>query len=495
MQTMQTEYKHLSTKRLIKIANNNDDLAQQEVINRFMINGLDFGILKLIDILKWKNIFEKCCIDQKYVFVLLSFHYHTYNIEQKLTGDNLINKLLPIIKSEAKSGNALAQNNLGFLYFYTHNSTKNVKKGLKWLDKAADQNLTYALCNLGIIYYNGKYVSSNYEKAITHISKDIELSNSSASESIMAGFYYNGHGVERNYLIAHDWYIKAAKKNSSFAQYKLHEMYLYGYGVKRNTIKALYWLNLAFKNYDQNCIVDMINKFWYYGDKSQYIYWCFKKNLKNDLKRVFNIQNITSRSPFRINICALVYAEANTLFQNNSNEILTKCQLLIIKNKYNEVNEHSIDRLKYCDLIEKNILSMMKFYDDISQAPKSKFMISCLSFFDKTVSKKINNYQTETKTVPYVKQFSILEKNFINFGFKNNKLMDDIMQYGQTISCDKKIFEEKFISMNKHTQNNFEMIRNLFNDLEQHYESLLNIISKQHSIRDTQFAQKNKFLF
>ncbi|ANB51100.1 hypothetical protein [Powai lake megavirus] len=489
---MEIEYAQLSIKHLIKIANNNDDRAQQEIVNRYIDKGLDFIILKLINIPEWNNIFEKCCSDQKYIFLLLSYYHHLNNPYGNINND-LTNKLLPIMKNEARIGNPLAQNNLGFYYFFGNGSYWNIKKGLKWFKKAANQNFIYAHCNLGLIYSSGNRIESNYQKAMDHTLKGINISNG-ISESIIAGFYYRGHGVKLDYSIAHDWYLESAKCGNAFSQHVLFKMYEDGYYVKQNTTTALYWLNAALKNYVRNIPDDVIGKFLLYGDISQYIYWCLEKGLSKKIKKIF-IMDSKQINQFVEKDHNNIITENNTLFENNSNNILSQCQLLIIKNKYNMTDKYSIIRLKYCDIIEKFILQIMNWFDRINNVSKSKFMISCLSFIDECNVLKIIKHQKKYNVVPYVKQHTILGQNFINFGVKNNELMDEIMECAESIINEKQNFNRDISIIEKEYENSFESITDLFDQLYKYYDLLLNIIHKQQTIRNIEFMEKNKHLF
>nr|WBF70239.1 Sel1-like repeat-containing [Megavirus caiporensis] len=466
---------------MIKIANNNDDCAQQEIVNHYMDKGLNFVILKLINIPEWDNI-----------FLLLSYYYHLDNPYGNINND-LTNKLLPIMKNKAQTGNSLAQNNLGFYYFYGNGSNRNIKKGLQWFEKAANQNFIYAHCNLGLIYSSGNHVEPNYQKAMDHILKGINLS-SGTSELIMAGLYRYGNGVKLDYSIAYDWYLKSAKCGNAFSQHVLFQMYEDGFYVKQNTNTALYWLNIALKNYVRNIPDDIINKFLSYDDVSQYIYWCLKKGLSKKIKKIFitNIEQIDqSVEKYHNN----TITENNTLFENNSNDILSQCQLLIIKNKYNVIDKYSIVRLKYCDIIVKFILQIMNWFNRINNMSKSKFMISCLSFINEHNASRITKYQKKHNTIPYVKQHTILGQNFINFGVKNNELMDKIMERAESIINQKQNFNGDISIIEKEHDDSFKPITNLFDQLYKYYDLLLNIISKQQIIRNVEFMEKNQHLF
>ena len=57
----------------------------------------------------------------------------------------------------------------------------------------------------------------------------------------LAGMYYQGIMIKRNYKKAIEWYKKAAKQGHTKAQFNLAYMYFDGRGVEKNHDKALKW--------------------------------------------------------------------------------------------------------------------------------------------------------------------------------------------------------------------------------------------------------------
>ncbi len=63
---------------------------------------------------------------------------------------------LPIFRSYATDGNAVAQYNLGVMYFNGHGVTQNYAEAARWYRKAADQGDAKAQYNLGLMYPRAK---------------------------------------------------------------------------------------------------------------------------------------------------------------------------------------------------------------------------------------------------------------------------------------------------------------------------------------------------
>lgn len=57
--------------------------------------------------------------------------------------------------------------------------------------------------------------------------------------------YWCGSGVKSDFVEAATWYRKAAGQGYGRSQFSLAEMYLHGYGVPRDAVTAVYWLRKA----------------------------------------------------------------------------------------------------------------------------------------------------------------------------------------------------------------------------------------------------------
>jgi TPR repeat protein len=57
--------------------------------------------------------------------------------------------------------------------------------------------------------------------------------------------YLKGHGVPQDYVLARQWFEKAADQGRAEAQTSLGTMYLTGHGVPQDYQQALFWFRLA----------------------------------------------------------------------------------------------------------------------------------------------------------------------------------------------------------------------------------------------------------
>jgi len=104
-------------------------------------------------------------------------------------------------KAAAEQGDAVAQNNLGYMYDNGEGVPENDAEAVKWYRKAADQGLVDAQYNLGLMYGNGEGVPENDAEAIRLYRKaaDQEYAKAQFNLGLM---YDNGEGVPENRVLS-----------------------------------------------------------------------------------------------------------------------------------------------------------------------------------------------------------------------------------------------------------------------------------------------------
>ena len=156
--------------------------------------------------------------------------------------EKFISKMEDLIKAE--QGDAAAQNDLGVMYFEGKDIEQDYEKAAEWFLKAAKQGNGNAQRYLGYMYYHGKGVEQNYEKAAEYWRKAAEQGIAVAQFNL--GYIYeSGEGVPRDYAKAAEWYKKAAAQGHKRAQYNLATMYEEGEGVEQDYGKAAAWFEKA----------------------------------------------------------------------------------------------------------------------------------------------------------------------------------------------------------------------------------------------------------
>ncbi|BCS82757.1 putative Sel1-like repeat-containing protein [Cotonvirus japonicus] len=459
-------------KNLAKLANNNDNEAQDKIVDIYMIHGNNYLINSLIEPLKWNNIHEKCCENQKYIFLILGILF--YKKEYALIIKNLLN----VIKNSAESGDALGQFNLAMSYafakkFYDpRNLSINYRSEiLYWLEKAAKQNLIYAQCALADVYYYSKSLTKNYELGYHYLLLAINSGNAIA-ENILGSVYLYGKGVPLDEKEALKWYTKSAEKNympsqeflgnyythtssNNLLKFKWHKRaakqgnvtsqneIAFMYNDTKNEfydeLKALKWFQRAAYQGDKQSLTMLELKLSSSGDTAQELYWYFHSENKRKIMEFLNIRlnNIVDPSdayyPYHNNEQQMFYKWYCKHFDNFSNKILPKCQLLIIQNKYNSNTELPETIYKYFELLEIHIMQIIK-WDKILSEKKSYFMVTCLEFKSTNIRRGIQKYQDEKGLIPWINEFRIRNQSVMVFEKDNVELFQQIVDYEKCIT-------------------------------------------------------------
>ena len=144
----------------------------------------------------------------------------------------------------AEKGDAVAQLNIGLMYYNGQGVEQDYAEAAKWWRKAADQGDEAGQYNLGLMYYNGQGVEQDYAEAVKWYSKAADQGYAGAQNNLGV-CYANGQGVQLDYEMAVSLYRKAADQGDAIAQNNLGIMYADGQGVERNYEEAVKWWRKA----------------------------------------------------------------------------------------------------------------------------------------------------------------------------------------------------------------------------------------------------------
>ena len=124
------------------------------------------------------------------------------------------------------------------------------------IDECSDKKvISKAQGNLAIILWNE--INSESDKlTVTQLYKESIKNGNEVSMYNLGKIFDDGNKVDRDYLVAYDYYRMAAEHNYPDAQAELGWMYEKGHGVPQDYYKSSYWYNLAAKN---NHLVAMVN--------------------------------------------------------------------------------------------------------------------------------------------------------------------------------------------------------------------------------------------
>jgi len=152
------------------------------------------------------------------------------------------------LKARAKSGDAVAQYDLGVFYDNKEGKTrtriKYQKQAVDWYTKAAKQGLASAQFNLGRMYVAGKGITRDVELGISWQLKAAEQGLAGAQFAI-GKRYFSGVGLTQDYQQALDMFLRAAEQGFADAQNQLGVMHFQGEGVPKDNVQAHKWFNIA----------------------------------------------------------------------------------------------------------------------------------------------------------------------------------------------------------------------------------------------------------
>jgi TPR repeat protein len=206
--------------------------------------------------------------DAKEQFELGKKYFEGYDIPQDLK------KGVYWYTKAAEQGNADAQDRLEDAYYYGHGVQKNLEKANYYCVKSTEQYqaivgqgnadaqaLANAKYKLSIKYREKKwrYNENDHNKedmfreAKRLLLEAVELGNADAQCSLghaynLGNFTYSGiHLIPKNEKEALYWYFKAAENGNRYAQYIIGCHYADGKGASKDLEKAKYWIALSAK--------------------------------------------------------------------------------------------------------------------------------------------------------------------------------------------------------------------------------------------------------
>jgi len=141
------------------------------------------------------------------------------------------------IEKKAMKGDSDASYKIGVVYLEGKLILKNIRKGVDYITKSANQNNIYAKYKLGELYKNGIGLEKNSLKSKILFeevySSALEKENFDRNiQCLLGNIYYEGNGVEKNIQKAIEYYKKSADVGNPEASYYLSKVYS---SQKKNT--------------------------------------------------------------------------------------------------------------------------------------------------------------------------------------------------------------------------------------------------------------------
>jgi len=141
----------------------------------------------------------------------------TYMLGRAYVANKEFTKAREAFSKAADSNFALAQLDLGFLYFNGLGVPQDYAEAAKWTRLAADQGLAPAQASLGAMYLDGKGVEQNRAKA-AGLLKSAAARGFAPAEYTLAGLYASGEGIKQDLTEALRLYGRSANQGYAPAQ-------------------------------------------------------------------------------------------------------------------------------------------------------------------------------------------------------------------------------------------------------------------------------------
>jgi TPR repeat protein/signal transduction histidine kinase len=128
---------------------------------------------------------------------------------------------------------------LGYCYYNGFGIAQNYGLALELFKEAADHGLSDAMLLIALIYIKGGVgVEVDYKEALIWLNNAVKLNNKYAFYT-MGYMHANGKGVQKDIMLAYNWYEKAASLDVSEAQY------LVALNYREDEDKYWYWMERA----------------------------------------------------------------------------------------------------------------------------------------------------------------------------------------------------------------------------------------------------------
>lgn len=108
----------------------------------------------------------------------------------------------------AGHGDAVAENDVGELYFFGHGVPVDYAQAMVWYRRSAAQGNATAQDGIGALYARGQGVATDYGEALKWLRLSAAQGNSDAA-NWLGYFYTHGLGVTQNLTSAGEWYAKS----------------------------------------------------------------------------------------------------------------------------------------------------------------------------------------------------------------------------------------------------------------------------------------------
>jgi TPR repeat protein len=143
----------------------------------------------------------------------------------------------------AEQGLSLAKYNLGVMYDNGHGVNEDDEVAFRWFTAAAENGVSEAWFNLGEMYRSGEGVEADLSKAIKWLERAALSGDADAFYSL--GLAFEAQNADESFSKALSWYLVGAEAGHALSQYGLANLYANGFGVDVSYLRAYMWATLS----------------------------------------------------------------------------------------------------------------------------------------------------------------------------------------------------------------------------------------------------------
>ncbi len=167
------------------------------------------------------------------------------SLKKRIKPDHNLTDIAKKIETQAFQGIAEAQHDMGAIYVAGHGQIKkDMKRAALWFKEAAQNGISNAKYNLGVLYHQGLGVKQDVAKAITLYNEAANLGHPEAAYNLGIA-NIEGIGVPYNPVRAADFFEYASNKGVVEAAYNLGLIYENGLLGETSPNDALAWYKIA----------------------------------------------------------------------------------------------------------------------------------------------------------------------------------------------------------------------------------------------------------
>jgi TPR repeat protein len=145
-----------------------------------------------------------------------------------------------LLGKASKRGNYAARGLWGITLMATDGALETRKSGLWLLTDAAENGDVPSMCQLGVLYKNGRFLRQDYPAALHWFLLAADQGSANAQFELGVCFYY-GYGTNQDSAQAFKYYQLSAAQTNYSAMNSMGFMLMNGFGTPKNLDVARYW--------------------------------------------------------------------------------------------------------------------------------------------------------------------------------------------------------------------------------------------------------------